>query len=302
MPTVTRSRSGLAWTLAGATILCLTALLAGWWLGRQQGGGMVEDSRRSALSNEADLLRQKVIRGEGGQGDRQRYLELLVVLNRKPEAIALLEPMADQEPDRWSLRLMLAELRRNQGDSAGAERELRQILNRQPERIEALQLLTLLLLERQQGASAETQVKATYARLIRPEPRPEAIGVGLLLAELQQKRGEGAAAERTYQELAQAFPQDQRPLIGLALLRHSRGNGSGAQEALEQARLRSPDQGKPDPRLSALAASWGLEKLRAPASGQGPRPARPGPGPTPAPPASAQGSAGSVDVPAPPGP
>ena len=44
---------------------------------------------------------------------QQRLLELLVGLERRNEAISLLEPMADREPDRWALRLMLAELRRD---------------------------------------------------------------------------------------------------------------------------------------------------------------------------------------------
>jgi hypothetical protein len=152
---------------------------------------------------------------------------------------------------------------------------LRQILNRSPSQIDALQLLTLIRLERGEAGAAETQVKGVYGRLIKPEPKPEALGVGLLLAELQQKRNEASAAELTYQELALAFPQDQRPLIGLALLRHSRGQSAGALEALQQARRRSPDPGKADPRLDALAATWGLEKLRA-TQGASPGPKPPG--------------------------
>lgn len=260
MPNPTRSSSGLLWTVAGATALCLVALLGGWWLGRQQGSIPV-DPRRSALSEEARLLQGKVVRGEADDQQRQRYLELLVGLERKSEAIAMLEPMADREPERWSLRLMLAELRRDQGDPAGAERELRQILNRSPAQIDALQLLSLIRLEQGEAALAESQVKALYGGLLRPEVRDEAMGVGLLLAELQQKRGESRAAEATYQELSQAFPQDRRPLIALALLRHGRGNRAGALEALQQARSRNP-QGAGDPRLDALAASWGLERLR----------------------------------------
>ena len=269
MPTPTRSSATLLWSGAGALTLCLLALSAGWWLGRHQAGAIPEDSRRAALMQESSLLRNKVIRGEASDADRQRYLELLVGLDRRGEAIAVLEPMADREPDRWSLRLMLAELRRDQGDAAGAERELRQILNRSPSQVDALQLLTLIRLERGEGAAAETQVKGVYGGLIRPEAKPEALGVGLLLAELQQKRGESAAAELTYQELALAFPADQRPLIGLALLRHSRGNAAGALEALQLARRRSPDPEKSDPRLDALAASWGLEKLRGSPAGSG---------------------------------
>ncbi|WP_411873398.1 tetratricopeptide repeat protein [Vulcanococcus limneticus] len=273
MPTPTRSSATLLWTGAGAIALCLVALAGGWWLGRQQASGIQVDSRRAALVQESDLLGQKVIRGDANDSDRQRYLELLVSLDRSSEAIAVLEPMADREPDRWALRLMLAELRRDQGDAAGAERELRQILNRSPSQIDALQLLTLIRLERGEAAAAENQVKGVYGGLIRPEPKPQALGVGLLLAELQQKRDQAPAAERTYQELALAFPEDQRPLIGLALLRHSRGNNAGALEALQQARRRGPDPGKADPRLDALAASWGLEKLRAKqGASSGPKP------------------------------
>ncbi len=282
MPTPTRSSATLLWTGAGAITLCLVALAGGWWLGRQQASGIQVDSRRAALVQESDLLGQKVIRGEANDSDRQRYLELLVGLDRSSEAIAVLEPMADREPDRWALRLMLAELRRDQGDAAGAERELRQILNRSPSQIDALQLLTLIRLERGEAAAAETQVKGVYGGLIRPEAKPEALGVGLLLAELQQKRDQAPAAERTYQELALAFPEDQRPLIGLALLRHSRGNNAGALEALQQARRRGPDPGKADPRLDALAASWGLEKLRA-NQGASPGPKPPGGPQLPAP-------------------
>jgi tetratricopeptide (TPR) repeat protein len=274
MSTPTRSSAGPIWTAVGAIALCLLALGAGWWLGRHQGGAAPDDGRRAGLVQEADRLRGKVARGEAQDNERQRFLELLVALNRKGEAIAVLEPLADQAPDRWSLRLMLAELRRDQGDRAGAERELRQILNRQSDQVDALQLLSLLRIEQGQGSAAEAQVKGIYGGLIRPEVKPQALGVGLLLAELQQKRGEAPAAETTYQELAAAFPTDQRPLIGLALLRHSRGNGSGALDALQQARRRSPDPEQPDPRLDALAASWGLEKLRAPS---GPPPGSPRP-------------------------
>ena len=281
MSTPNRSSAAIGWTVAGATALCVVALGAGWWLGRLQVGAAPEDGNRASLLQEADRLQGKLARGEAQDSERQRYLELLVALNRKGEAIGVLEPMADQAPERWSLRLMLAELRRDQGDRAGAERELRQILNRRSDQVEALQLLALLKLEQGQGSAAEAQVKGVYAGLIRPEAKPQALGVGLLLAELQQKRGEAGAAEVTYQELAAAFPTDQRPLIGLALLRHGRGNGPGAMEALQQARRRSADPQKPDPRLDALAASWGLEKLRAPSA---PAPASPAPAPAAAPP------------------
>lgn len=280
MPTPKR-RTGLLWIMVVAAIT-LSALAGGWWVGRRQAGELVrEDPKRVVLTKEAARLRLRLERGEAAEADQQRLLELLVGLDRKGEAIALLEPMADREPERWSLRLMLAELRRDQNDRSGAERELRQILSRQPTQVEALQLMALLKLEEGKSSEAEAQVKAAFTSATRTEVKPDALGVGLLLAELQQKRGQSAQAEATYQQLVVGFPLDQRPLIALALLRHELGNSKGAMEALSKARLRSPDPGKPDPKLDKLAASWGLAALRAPAaSGSALKPPLPAAPPT----------------------
>ena len=257
----------MRWPLGLTAALALAlALASGWWLGHRQRSAFPEDPRRVVLQREVRSLRQRLDRNEASAGDRQRLLELLVALDRKAEAISLLEPMADREPDRWSLRLMLAELRRDQNDRAGAERELRMILSRQSDQVEALQLLTLLQLEQGGGAAAEARVKAAFAAATQPVLKPEAMGVGLLLAELQQKRGQGSEAEATYRRLAADFPQDQRPLLGLALLRHGGGDIRGAQEALALARQRGPRAGEADPRLDRLAASWGLGPLRAPSA------------------------------------
>ncbi|MEB3200095.1 MAG: tetratricopeptide repeat protein [Synechococcaceae cyanobacterium] len=236
------------------------SLAAGWWLGR--GGQPPRDARLAALDREAVALRQRLDRQQAGDGERQRLLELLVALNRRGEAIALLEPLADREPDRWALRLMLAELRRGTGDRSGAERELRQILNRWPGQVEALQLMALLRVEQGSPARAEAEVRAAFIAATRPTLQPQALDLGLLLAELQQKRSNRAGAQATYLELARLFPTDQRPLVALAVLLHGQGNLDAAQEALAQARLRTPDQSRTDPRLDRLAAAWGLEKLR----------------------------------------
>jgi tetratricopeptide (TPR) repeat protein len=258
-----------------ALLVTLPALGLGWWLGRQgQLAQPVADLRRQRLEREVVTLRKQLDGPTASDEERQRLLELLVALNRRAEAIALLEPMADREPERWSLRLMLAELRRTSNDRAGAERELRQILSRRPAQVEALQLMALLKLESGKGAAAQAEVKAAYTAATSPTLQAEALDLGLLLAELQSRQGETPQAQSTYLELARNFPADQRPLLALALSLHDQGNLEAAQEALAQARLRSPDQSRPDPRLDQLAASWGLEKLRAP-SGKGKRPAAP---------------------------
>ena len=241
----------------------LMALTAGWWLGRSHAPadtGM--DPRRASLAKEANELTLSVKEGGATAAQKQRLLELLIGLERKQEAIRLLEPMADQEPDRWSLRLVLAELRRNQQDLAGAERELRLILNRQSDQVEALQLMSLLQLEQGRGREAEAAVIRAYAKATKPTIQPHGLSLGLLLAEVQQRRKQPETAQATYLRLAGDYPSDRRPLLALALHLHGQGNLSGAQEVLAQARLRTAESDQSDAVLDRVAAAWGLETVK----------------------------------------
>jgi predicted Zn-dependent protease len=247
-----------------AILLLTGATAAGWWIGSRQQPSGGASSATAPLEREVSSLRRRLAQDQTSPEQQQRLLELLVALNRQAEAIALLEPLADQQPDRWALRLMLAELRRDRGDRDGAERELRMILNRRSDQVEALQLMTLLQLEQGRGAEAEARINGVYRKAIAPPVKPEALGLGLLLAELQQKRGLNGQAMATYRELAVNFPEDQRPLLGLALLRHQLGDNPGALEALNLARQRSADPRRADPLLDQLASSWGLAPLRTP--------------------------------------
>ncbi|MEB3185668.1 MAG: tetratricopeptide repeat protein, partial [Cyanobacteriota bacterium] len=129
------NRSGI-WAgvaAAGVGALCLAG---GWWLGHLQSGGASDDPARTALERQASGLQSRIDSGTASPAEQQRLLELLVALERRNEATALLERLADQQPQQWSLRLLLAELRRDQNDRSGAERELRQLLNLHPDRIE----------------------------------------------------------------------------------------------------------------------------------------------------------------------
>lgn len=278
-----------AWlrTLLPALAVVALSVGAGWWLGQRQ---LVQpppvDPRRAALTREAALLQKRVEALQATPQDQQRLLELLVGLERKPEAMALLEGLADREPQQWSLRLMLAELRRDQGDRRGAERELRQILHQRPAQIEALQLMSLVLLEQERGAEAEALVKTAYTASSKPPYKAEALGQGLLLAEVQQRRKLPSAAEATYRQLMVTFPSDQRPPLGLALLRHQQGEIKEALVALDQARERAKGDGPNRQTLDRLAAEWRLKALRQP-------PQKAGVKPPPGSPVSPQAGGGS---------
>lgn len=267
------NRSGI-WRGVAAAALGALCVAGGWWLGQLQNGTDGADASRQALERQAFGLQQRLDKGEASEAEQQRLLELLVALDRKAEATALLERLADQQPQQWALRLLLAELRRNQQDRIGAERDVRQLLNQRPDQIEGLQLMALLQLETGRGAQAQSQLEAALARVSKPQLKPEALPIGLLLANVLQKRNQPGQAESLLLKLAAGFPSDQRPLLARAMLQQERGNTKGAQESLALARARK--LGPSDPRLDQVAAAWGLAPLRAPSPSL---PAKPLPAP-----------------------
>jgi Flp pilus assembly protein TadD len=254
-------------------------LAGGWWLGHLQSGGLATDPKQRALERQLEGLQQRSTQGGASAAEEQRLLELLIALNRKDEALSLSERLADQQPERPALRLVLAELRRDQNDRSGAEREVRQLLNQNPNNIEALQLMALLQVESGRGALAVSQLQAAFDQASKPAlkpetPKPEALDIGLLLANVLQRQGQTGQAEALLIRLATAFPKDQTPILARALLLQERGNTKGAQAAIAQAKALKP--GKEDPRLDAIAAAWGLESLKGPSPGES-RSSSPGP-------------------------
>jgi tetratricopeptide (TPR) repeat protein len=263
-----KPRQGLWLGMAMAT-LAATSLGIGWWLGHLHHAEVPSDQRRSDVTEEIQQLRRRLQMGDASPAQQQRLLELLVAMDRKEEATPLLERLADQEPKRWFLRLLLAELRRDQKDPRGAERELRQVLSQRPNQVEALQLMALLQLESGRGAEAQRQLEAALQRVSSPNLQPEALPIGLLLAQVLQQRGLTSQADAQLIQLSSRFPTDARPLLARALLQHEKGDNAAAQQTLAEARRRQTNT-EAQQRLDQVAAAWGLEALKAPASVQNP--------------------------------
>ncbi len=249
----------------GVALLVLASLIGGWWLGRQGPSTSAEHRSRQVLQQEMLRLRQQQADGQASDVGQRRLLQLLLALEQPAEATQLLEAMADQQPDRWSLRLLLAELRRDQNDRAGAEREVRQLLNLKSDRIEALQLMALLQLEQGRGAQAQTHLTSAYVAATKPQLQPQALPIGLILADLMLQRGQVEQADGLYRSLAASFPGDVRPVLARALLKQQQGNSKLALELIAKARAMKPEQW--DARVDQVAASWGLKPLQRPVKG-----------------------------------
>lgn len=248
----------------GVALLAAVCLGLGWWVGQLQQGAPVAGSR-PALELEVSELQQLIKDGKAKPTDQQRLLELLVALDRRLEATPLLETLADQDPEKWTLRLLLAEVRRDQNDPAGAERELRQLLSQRPNQVEALQLMALLQLEAGRGEQAQALVQASLKRTTTPSLKPEALPIGLVLAQVLERRGFPGKAEAELIRLATRFPDDPRPLLARAMLQHERGQRQEAMQSLNEARTRQTDP-KAQQQLDRVAAAWGMQVLKDPES------------------------------------
>jgi tetratricopeptide (TPR) repeat protein len=258
------------WLGSGVAALAAASLGLGWWLGqRHNGQADAADRSRPAMERDLAQLLSRQDKGEASAAEQQRLLELLLGLDRQSEAIPLLERLADQDPKRWQLRLLLAELRRDQNDRPGAERELRQLLNARPDQIEALQLMALIQLETGRTAEAQGQLEAALKRASEPTAKPESVPIGLLLAQVLQRSGQAAKADAQLVDLASRFASDPRPLLARALLQHERGDLAAAQKTLVEARNRQ-SEAKVQDQIDRVAAAWGLASLKGPGSDQNP--------------------------------
>ena len=243
-------------------ILLITGLMTASalaWFGAQL---IAPESR--ALGNREILNRQvKDLLDQQNNGDlnteeQQKLLERLLVLGRNEEAMTQIELLMARQPKTWLWKLMLAELKREQGDRDGARNDINQLMTIQPHNLEVLQLKILLDLEAGREKAAVTELKKRFES----KTKGKRIPIGLLLADLQRQTGQTKAAAALYRVLSNESPTDARPLLALALMRQEQGQDQQAQTLLQEARERRKKPGEADPLIDGLASQWRLNSIR----------------------------------------
>ena len=243
-------------------ILLITGLMTASalaWFGAQL---IAPESR--ALGNREILNRQvKELLDQQNNGDlnteeQQKLLERLLVLGRNEEAMTQIELLMARQPKTWLWKLMLAELKREQGDRDGAQKDINQLMTIQPHNLEVLQLKILLDLEAGREKAAVAELKKRFES----KTKGKRIPIGLLLADLQRQTGQTKAAAALYRVLSNESPTDARPLLALALMRQEQGQDQQAQTLLQEARERRKKPGEADPLIDGLASQWRLNSIR----------------------------------------
>ena len=127
--------------LAGAL---LGAGLVGWLPAASFAPQTAARGSRLVVDREVSYLMQKLGDEQLDDEGQRQLLERLLALGRLQEAQQVLHPLLEKEPGSLGLALLMADLRRLNGDSRGARTDLDQLLQLHPDHPEVLKLGVLV--------------------------------------------------------------------------------------------------------------------------------------------------------------
>ncbi|MDP6193075.1 MAG: tetratricopeptide repeat protein [Prochlorococcus sp.] len=262
---MTSQSSGLI--LAKRISLIVAGMIAaaglGWLSSRHLAHGSKSLSPRQQLEQQSTVLLTQQQQQDLSPQDQQKLLEQLLVLGRYPEAQALLEDLASKRPETILFGLMLAELKRSNGELQAAQNEINRLLTLNPENFEVIKMKTMLDLEAGHERDVITELNTKFENREKGKRLP----LGLLLADVLRQANQKESAAKVYRLLAKEDLLDARPLLALAMLRQEQGKGQQAQRLLREARARRTNSNEPDPLIDGLASQWGLISTRKESSG-----------------------------------
>ena len=256
-----RARRGVMWAL-----LIGAAVASGWVAAMTLAPQTSASGSRTVVDEEVSQLLNAKQRRELNEGERERLLERLLLLDRLEDAKLLVQQWLNQHPHSLPLGLLMADLHRRSGALEAARRELEQLLRLHPSHQELLLLAVLVDLQDGRGQNALQRLTARFTA----QPEGQRLELGLLLADLQRHLGRSKAAAEVYQQLASESTDDISAVIALAMLHQEQGDAAEVEQWLDQARLRRGNDDRPDPMIDELAYRWQLRAARVRAGQQRP--------------------------------
>ena len=226
-------------------VFSLVPILNGIW--------QINQTNQSGQINpEQNLLQSEAIGYEmvlQREPDNQNALEGLLNIRFKQgdlaEVIPPLERLAQINPLNLGYLILLAQSKQQLGDSSGAIKAYRDVLDRQPGNINALKSLTDLFLQQNLVAEAISLVKNILSKAINArDPDMNITSVQLVLAEIYLQQKQKPAALKIYEEAIKSNPEDFRPVLAKAMLFKEDGKKDIAKELFKQAFTLAPKEYK----------------------------------------------------------
>ncbi|WP_035987193.1 tetratricopeptide repeat protein [Leptolyngbya sp. KIOST-1] len=160
-----------------------------------------------------------------------------------------LEKLVELNPGVPDYAVLLAQTKQQLGDLEGAAQTYRQVLDQQPGNMNALQGLTVLLVQQERPQAAIGLLQDTLRTADRLEAEGGAAGIDvtsvkLLLAQVHVEVNRPDQAIALYDETIEAAPEDFRPVLAKALVLQDQGDVDTSQALFAQATALAPAQFK----------------------------------------------------------
>ncbi|HEY9763653.1 MAG TPA: tetratricopeptide repeat protein [Trichocoleus sp.] len=160
-----------------------------------------------------------------------------------------LTKLADLNPDQPDYKVLLGQTKQQLGDLEGAAQSYRQVLDKQPGNMNALQGLVALLVQQNRPQAAvgllqDTLEDAEKLGTTGDTAAVDVTSVKLLLAQVYVEEKKVDQALKLYDETIQESGQDFRPVLAKALVLQEQGREDEAKPLFDQASAIAPAQYK----------------------------------------------------------
>lgn len=219
-------------------------------------------SQQAELESRAKGYELVLEREPDNQTALRGLVDTRIQLGDIEQVIPPLEKLAELNPDLPDYAVLLGQTKQELGDIEGASQAYRQVLDKQPGNMNALQGLTALLVQqgRPQAAIGLLQDTLKTKAQLDAGGTPNSIdqvSVKLLLAQVYVEDGKLAQALQVYDETIQEAGQDFRPTLAKALVLQEEGRLDEAKPLFDQAITLAPAQYKDQ--IEQLAAASGTD-------------------------------------------
>jgi tetratricopeptide (TPR) repeat protein len=179
----------------------------------------------------------------------QGLIDTRIQLGDIAGVVGPLEKLVELNPEVPDYAVLLAQTKQQLDDLEGAAQIYRQVLDQQPGNMNALQGLTVLLVQQNRPQAAIGLLQDTLKTADRLQGEGAAVGIDttsvkLLLAQVHVEADSPTQALTLYDEAIAAAPEDFRPVLAKALVLQDQGETETARSLFDQAVALAPAQFK----------------------------------------------------------
>ncbi|AGF52148.1 slr1644 [Synechocystis sp. PCC 6803] len=240
---------GIGAMVSALVLFSLVPLVMGLWQPRPAADGVVNGG--TPLESQALGYQLVLEREPDNVNALQGLLEIRLQQKNLAAAIAPLERLGQIRTDQVQYRILLAQLKTQLEDNAGAAKVYREILTQSPHNIQALKGLSGLYAQQERPAEAVAIVQNAITQAIKAQtgapgtvPPDQLTSLQLLLGEIYLSQNRPDQAIAIYEAASKVNGNDFRPVLAQAQVMAQTGKVKEADPFFQQAIMLAPVQYK----------------------------------------------------------